>query len=532
VHGDPIPSEPPPPAETPDPGEPRSEPSSTPGTAGPPRRVVIAWASAAAALVFLKAAPLTFADPDLFHQLSLAREIVETGVVPRVDVFSYTPTIRPLVHHEWGAGVLWLGVLGLVGGGGFLFVKYALLAALSALTWGAARRRGADALTFALVAIPGTIAVHYGFTTIRAQLITLVALATLLGVLGLDPRRRGPLLAWLLVHVLWLNAHAGFVVGLGFMGLETMERALRREPFVPLALATAGAAAAVLINPWGLDYVVYLARALTMSRQGVTEWAPLYADPQARWLDLLLWCLMAGLAAYAVHARGLRECRGLGAVAVSLVFAMQHQRHITLLGVTWLAVVAPWLSATPLFTRIRAFMAARARSMTLLGAATAVLWTSAALLYEPFTVRVPTDENALLEGHPVFPVGAADYLVEQRFRGRLMTPFVEGGYAMWRLHPQGVLISWDGRHEVAYPPEVNDAHLAFYGGEPGWLDVLQAFPTDVVLVPRHAAVVDAFAAASGWRVVYVDDAYVLVARDGVALPVVDRRGQRLLGAFP
>jgi hypothetical protein len=494
--------------------------------------VWIAWSCAAAALVFLKAAPLTFVDPDLFHQLSLAREIFETGAVPRDDVFSYTPTIHPHVQHEWGAGVLWLGVLRLVGGGGFLFVKYALLAALAALTWDAARRRGADVLAFALLAIPGTIAAHYGFTTIRAQLLTLLALAALLGVLGRDPRRPGPLLAWLALQVLWVNVHAGFVVGLGFMGLETIERALRRETFVPLALATAAAAALVLVNPWGLDYVVYLARALTMSREGVTEWAPLYANPQARWLDLVLWFSMAGLAGYAVHVRGLRACRGCGAVAVALVFAMQHQRHITLLAVTWLAVVSPWLGATPLFDRIRAFMTARAGAMTLLGASAALLWTSAALLYAPFTVRVPTDEDALLEGHPVFPVGAVDYLVEQRFRGRLMTPFVEGGYAMWRLHPQGVLISWDGRYEVAYPPEVSEAHLAFFGGAPSWQEVLRTYPTDVVLVPRHVAVVDAIAAAPGWRVVYADDLYLLVARDGVALPFVDRRGQRLSGAFP
>jgi hypothetical protein len=64
------------------------------------------------------------------------------------------------------------------------------------------------------------------------------------------------------------------------------------------------------------------------------------------------------------------------------------------------------------------------------------LWTGAALLYAPFSSRLPTDADAFLEGHPAFPEGAADYLVAQRFRGRLMTPFVEGGYAMWRLHPR------------------------------------------------------------------------------------------------
>src|SRR5262245_46731143 len=40
-------------------------------------------------------------DPDMFHGLALARELVRTGHLPLQDVFAYTPT-RPLViHHEW-----------------------------------------------------------------------------------------------------------------------------------------------------------------------------------------------------------------------------------------------------------------------------------------------------------------------------------------------------------------------------------------------------------------------------------------------
>jgi hypothetical protein len=230
--------------------------------------------------------------------------------------------------------------------------------------------------------------------------------------------------------------------------------------------------------------------------------------------------------------RGLRACRGLGPLLVSLVFAMQHQRHITLLGVTWLAVVPAWLTETPLVASLRRYAEKRARLLTVVGALAVLLWAGGALLQRPFTLRLPTDLRALAEGWPTFPVGAADYLVATRFRGRLMTPMIEGSYLMWRLQPHGVRVSYDGRFEAAYAPELPARHRAFYGAAPDWAEALAAYPPDVVLVPRHMPIVRLLPAAPGWRVVYGDDLYVLVARDGVELPFVDRRGVSFAGAFP
>ena len=172
------------------------------------------WALAMAALALMKAAPLTFVDPDLWHQMSLARESLRLGYVPTRDSFSYTSDIRPIVHHEWGAGVLWLGASTALGRHGFLLFKYALVAAVAALAARSSRRRGADGVTLAACALPAVLAAHYGFTTVRAQLLSMAALALLMNVL-VESRGDGRrwLVGWLVAHVVWLNVHAGFVVG-------------------------------------------------------------------------------------------------------------------------------------------------------------------------------------------------------------------------------------------------------------------------------------------------------------------------------
>ena len=49
---------------------------------------------------------------------------------PRVDVFSYVPTISPVVHHEWGtAAILYIVTVQLgLGANGLMLVKYLLTA--------------------------------------------------------------------------------------------------------------------------------------------------------------------------------------------------------------------------------------------------------------------------------------------------------------------------------------------------------------------------------------------------------------------
>jgi hypothetical protein len=63
----------------------------------------------------------TTPDPDLFGYLAFGKLFWETGRFPYQDVFSYVPTLKLWVYHEWLTGVLFyplyqsLGVPGLQG---------------------------------------------------------------------------------------------------------------------------------------------------------------------------------------------------------------------------------------------------------------------------------------------------------------------------------------------------------------------------------------------------------------------------------
>src|SRR5262249_17868503 len=145
------------------------------------------------------------------------------------------------------------------GAAGIMTLKYAIVVGVVAGCYWCARARGASAAVFLTVAPVMALFSSYGFTTIRAQAFTLLSLSVMLCFLDFDQRgRRWWIAAWLPIHILWLNVHAGFVVGAGLMALHAVEQILRRKPFlhfVPVGLALFSL---IFVNPYGTQYLPYL----------------------------------------------------------------------------------------------------------------------------------------------------------------------------------------------------------------------------------------------------------------------------------
>ena len=137
-----------------------------------------------------------------------------------------------------------------------------------------------------------------------------------------------------------------------------------------------------------------------------------------------------------------------------------------------------------------------------------------------------------------YPIGAVEYLKENRFSGNLMTPFHIGSYVSWEMYPD-VKVSLDGRYEVAYQENIMPDHKLFMDGGDQWWKVLDKYPSDAVMVHKPAAVCEKLEVfregfegekpdtIQQWRFVYEDDAMLILAADHCHLPSVDRRGEKL-----
>jgi hypothetical protein len=164
-----------------------------------------------------------------------------------------------------------------------------------------------------------------------------------------DRGRRGWLVWWLPLFVIWLNLHAGFLVGVGLCLCYFVEQLVRRKPALHLLAAGLVMFGLIAANPYGLDYYSYLWRAVRMDRPDIGEWAPLYTGPQAKIL-LPFFLVSVGLVLVAVRERGWRELPGLLLLAASGYMAFSHVRHISLYALVWWCFVPAYLRGTSLET--------------------------------------------------------------------------------------------------------------------------------------------------------------------------------------
>ena len=483
---------------------------------------------ALAALLLLGVCQSNFVDPDVWHEIALIRQARQAGYWPTHDELAYTETVVPSIHHEWGTGAVLYGLGTTLGGAGLLLLKLALTAGIATACVAAARRTGAGAACFSAVAPVAIFLSWYGFSTVRAQMFTLLFTALLMTCLARDRQGgRRWTFAWVVLHVIWLNLHAGFVVGLVLLACHTIEQALRRRPVRHLILLLAATSALVLANPYGSTYLGFLWHSLRLPRPAIEEWLPAWRAPA---LVIGVFVLSLVLVLYAAARRGLRSLSGVLPLAAVAWAGLSHQRHLSIYAVVWVSLVPAWLEPTPLGVALRELWTRRAARVRAVCAVVALVCAASTLAHRPWRVTVPAQPG----DHPdlTYPVGAVAWMQDVGFRGNLEVPFLVGAFVAWKLNP-AVLVSIDSRYEVAYPPAALQANLDTYAARPGWEQRLaESGRTDAVLLPADGPLASAMPALPGWTRAYRDDAFEVYLRPGLSLPAADRRGQTAVGVFP
>jgi hypothetical protein len=503
------------------------------------QRLLSALIVTALVLMFVRAAFLNVADVDIWHQMSLAREILARGSVPWRDDFAYTDTVFPVVHHEWAAGLIAYCLMSALGGKGIVLAHYALACALAGLCWLGVYRKGVSLAVLSFTAPVAMVLASSGFATLRAQMYSYVLAACLLYWIDRERgRSRLGALPWVLVlFACWVNLHAGFVYGAVLLGALWLEHLARKEPHLHLLSAGAALIPLIALNPWGTHYYGYLWRALTMPRPLVEEWAPLWVPGHS----LPVYCVQVGLfvlslgaVGYAVRAAGVTRCFGLAGVLVAAACAVRVNRVLPFYAIVWFWYVPAWLDSTPLGRAMNTVY------RSLFGLLTCVWGLAVVALVIGFGVRyrswepkliVFDSELAKVRNCNMYPVGAVRFLADNGFAGNVMTHFNWGAYVSWRLYP-AVKVSLDSRYEAAYTSAWADRNTAFYSAKSGWESTLTAYPTDAVILEKSCAVAAKMPRARGWRKVYEDDFFQVYAREPSRLPVRDCRGQRIVEEVP
>jgi hypothetical protein len=467
-----------------------------------------------------------FFDPDGFHQMALFREILRTGSIPLRDTFAFTPTVFPVVHHEWGAGAILYGLVTTFGAKGIVIARWTLSVAVALVTFRLARRRA----PFSVIAYCAPIAVILGqvaFTTIRAGLYSMLLLAIVLSLIERDrrdPSARRFLGVYLPLLLLWTNLHAGWVVGVAAVASHALEQLVRRRRFGHLLAALAATPLTMLATPYGRHYPAGWWRGITHRRDLIGEWAPLFHSPYV--VGLTAFGLSALLLLYTLARSGARALPGLPFVLLTAAAAVRHERHVTLYALAWFCAVPGYLAATPLGELVERLIRRRrvAGSIMVIALAASIGLTAVAASRAPLSLAIPAQLSDVGKAAVVYPTGAIEHLLHAHFRGRVEVGFVVGAFVTWKLYPD-VLVSLDGRYEAAYPDNALEDCATLFGASAGWQEVLARHAPDAIVAMRTEGLASALPGGTRFARVYQDDVFEIWALPASRLPVVSRIGQ-------
>jgi hypothetical protein len=460
-----------------------------------------------------------FIDIDTWHEMALIRESLAAGHLLKTDPYAYTPTVTPMVDHEWGAGVIAYGLVEYVGPRSLILLKFLIAFATFAIAGASAYRAGGRISLILVLAPVALYLAQFGYLAVlRAQVYTFLFTAVLFYCLERDRSgNRTWALGVVLTFPLWVNLHGGFVVGLGLVALHLCEQIARRQPSKHLIMVLLGMIAMTALNPYGIAFYKFLGRAVTMPRPYAGEWQPIwYLGTHSTWIVLAA----MGVAAYAFFRRGFAQCRGILLLAAVAFEAVPHRKLLPLFAIGWLCLVPGWLQGSAMGNWIIRFV--RRRTAFVFASSVAVVVMSFVMAVHVKIWRVGVPES-------FYPVGAVRYLSDHQFRGNVMTPFRVGSYVSWKLYP-AVKVSLDSRYEVAYREPVTKDVFDFYAGR-NWQVVLERYPSDMILVPEEAPVAELIA-HSDWTRVYWDTHFTLYGKPDSNLKVVNCTGCTFEGSFP
>jgi hypothetical protein len=373
-------------------------------------------------------------------------------------------------------------------------------AAITLMSYRLARRFAGDRVRAAAISVVAYLATFVVFSERPLAFGLALALVVVWIVEVPDARiARRPLVALPIVLWLWANVHGSFALGVVYIGLHVLGRAL--DGHMPwrgrerdLVAGTFLGLVVSLLNPYGPGLLLFpvqlMGRGHVLSQ--VVEWrSPDFRTPVGMAFGAWLVVLIAVLA---LSSR--RPTRRDVLVALPFVLlALWAERNIGLAVLFTLPIVARSVATTRARSDGRSPLSAIALGVLLLLIAVSGLGAA---------------------GQPNFQVGsypttAMSYVQSHDLLGRrLFTTDAWAGYTILRFWPQQ-RVFMDDRYDM-YPTALVDDYTEVADGQPNWQRVLDKHRVQVIVWQPKRALSQLLAQSSHWRRVHSDAKAVVYVR--------------------
>jgi len=471
-------------------------------------------------------AVFTVADTDLWGHLRFGRDILRMGAVPLQDPYSYLTENSKWINHEWLSDVIFALFYSAGGTPALVALKSFFVITISLLLWRSLLKSGFGSVAAASIMIFVQVLLAIAFPPLRPNLFTCLFLTLELLILTTYSKRiataNQSLIILLLppLFMLWANLHGGFIMGLLILVIywlsSTAEtiwsrnwQKLKRQNLIFLAMILLTVAVTV-INPYGCELLTYLmktngmTRTLFMKGPLVSEWQPLFKVSS---LYTVFYLLTVGFSIAGVIFS--RKPKYLGLIMAWLLLAgttFLVYRALPLFCVATVILIGPHLADC--WNRLWSPIVHKRNVYWLfLPAMTIILF----LLLAGLITQLSGIPGQLQSVIPI-PARAIALLKQTKSKANVLVEFNWAQYFIWHLGPD-MKVAIDPRCETVYSDYcLYTLYANFAKADKHWDDIVDRFPTELVLIGPNSKVAELMALKPQWVKVYADPIACIFAK--------------------
>ena len=444
-------------------------------------------------------------DPDVWWHLRTGQLIAHNHRVFHTDPYSFTRAGQTWVNHEWLSELFLFGVYQAAGWGGLIVIFGAVIAAAFFIVF--LRCRGRPYVA-GLVTVWGALASVPSWG-VRPQMLTFLLASVFLFLLERSEQK--PSLIWWTVPLmlLWVNLHAGYILGIGLMVLFLAGGVLDRvfgagesSNLNSLGLTIIACLAVVPLNPngWRMFWYPLVTLRSAAMQSYIHEWfSPDFHRPAYFPLLLMMLATMALLPASSQRV----SPRQLLLMTVTMFAALVSVRHIPI----FVLIAVPVLSGL-----VQAQFQIRGVSLQKgpLRLAVNAIVLAALVVFMGVRLREVITQQKATEARS-FPAAAVAFLSKAQPPGPILNHYNWGGYFIWKLYPQ-YRVYIDGRADLYGDAFMEEFVATYHLRGAAWQAPLEKWGIQTVVLPPESPMVTALRASPGWKPIYSDSLAEILTR--------------------
>ncbi|HEX6769496.1 MAG TPA: hypothetical protein VF208_09105 [Candidatus Binatia bacterium] len=459
-------------------------------------------------------------DGDTGYHIRTGEIILDTGQVPRTDIYSYIRPALKWIAHEWLAEVIMAILYRASGLTGVVLFFAMLLAATHWLLYAILRTESDDIILCTIVTLLATLTASSHWLA-RPHLFTIPLLLIWYHMLDQFQYHDKPTLKYLpFVMLLWVNLHGGFMLGIVLLAIylvgnliysftERPARALRhRIKAKALGFTALLAIAACIVNPVGIE--IYWFPFRVASDRFIMDWVIEFMSPNFHQALPFKYMFIAVIGVLALAPKRLNLIES-GLLTLVSYMALYSVRHVSVFAI----VAAPILLrmsngvVASLPKRISQFYQARRKLFADLDAQLAgKLWPAVAVsavlgLGLVGALRVSFSEK-------IFPIAAVEFLKREELSGNMYNNDEFGDYLIFSAWPQYKVFA-DGRSDM-YGERYGSPYLKVAGVQPGWKEILERYNISWIFFQTQTALSAALLEQADWHPIYSDKVATIFVR--------------------